>query len=91
MAKSEAILAKAKAKSCLDGLVDECRIEGGRVWFQESLYCGEDNEPHDVAWDALYFINEALRPAGLIVENSGSDNDTIWGDIVEIEQPSLEV
>ena len=75
---TEEILAKAKPLNV------EFRVENDKVFFLARFECYEQDEPHDVAWSLLYDLNELLRPNGLWIIDSGSDNDSLWGEITDI-------
>lgn len=63
--------------------VESAAIEQSRVLFCESFECGEDEEPHDMAWDLGCLINDQLQRCGLQTKDKDSDNDSVFGEIVE--------
>ncbi len=81
--ESQEILAAAKA--CYD-FDDIGIINYDMVFFVVYFNCYEDEEPHDVAWNELMSIQDYLAPAGLIVVDSGSDNDSLWGRVVRYQE-----
>lgn len=59
--------------------------DGGKVFYFETFECGEDDEPHDIAWAKYCDTNEQLEKIGLHIVDSWSDNDSTGGEIVEMK------
>lgn len=57
-------------------------VENGKAVYYHSFDCEDGGEPGDVAWDRLCSDSESLNTVGLVIVNSGNDNDSVWGDVV---------
>lgn len=79
---TEGDLKIAKAVIDAEGYTpDEVSLQpDGTIYVQQSFECGEDEEPHDVAWVDYCDLSQAIRNNMPYVEitDSDSDNDTLW-------------
>jgi hypothetical protein len=73
---------EAIADLCRRAGMDDVSTDRGAVLFVDRFSADDDIEPHDVASDRLRFWTEMLAPLSLRVANSGSDNDSVWGEAV---------
>jgi len=60
-------------------------LEHNKVYFQVGFNHREDYEPGEVAWDLICDINDSIKSLGIRLDDTDSDNDTLWGYIVNIE------
>lgn len=63
------------------------REEEGRQYAYKGFSVdSETEEPHDVAWSELCSVQHKLNEIGMKLEDSGSDNDTVWGYLVPLKE-----
>lgn len=63
---------------------DDASLENdGLVWVNREFMVFEGEETHDAARRSLCDLHEDLEMLGLQLNDSDSDNDTIWGWVGE--------
>lgn len=72
------------AQRALPGAVVE--VDGSLIHVLDYFSVAEDEETHDAARALSVDMQEALADVGLSIEEMDSDNDSVWGVIVEAQK-----